>query len=61
MQAYGGAITDTVVIYDSVYGGLRLTENLFRRLWPVCIERIELGRWTLPGRRNHQRRDGSSS
>ena len=35
-------ITDTVVIYDSVYGGLRLTENLFDDFGRF-IERMNLG------------------
>ena len=35
-------ITDVVVIYDSVYGGLRLTENLFDE-FSRYIERLSLG------------------
>ena len=35
-------ITDTAVIYDSVYGGLRLTENLFDE-FSRFIERLRLG------------------
>lgn len=35
-------ITDVVVIYDSVYGGLRLTENLFDE-FSRYIERLGLG------------------
>ena len=35
-------ITDIVVVYDSVYGGLRLTENLFDE-FSRFIERLSLG------------------
>ena len=35
-------ITDVVVVYDSVYGGLRLTENLFDE-FSRYIERLRLG------------------
>ena len=36
------SITDIVVVYDSVYGGLRLTENLFDE-FNRYIERLSLG------------------
>ena len=36
------SITDIIVVYDSVYGGLRLTENLFDE-FSQFVERLRLG------------------
>ena len=36
------SITDIIVVYDSVYGGLRLTENLFDE-FSRFVERLRLG------------------